>query len=338
MKLLKTGISIALLAALYAGCSQNPCVPGNQFVPHGSIILVDEFALTANYIVLSNGQESTLIGSSMGFSTYSSINVAVIGGFAYFLVSDSTSLVKKFDLNAGQMDGTISYGSLSYVQFSASDGNNLYMTFEGSPAMEVISLADFTTSASIKAPLQAGEGIFYTNGYLYLCLSDGSPSYTHSCMAALPVNNLQSSPVCSNVMPDPWAIDSDGAGTFYVSSEGTENTATYSWNPVGGITKISGSNVVNIVQNKSIGAIKFAAGNIYALEYGKGIDVYSPSGTLITNILSGININAIVYYNGYIYAEANSTLYKISTSGNTVVQTYNSGINDSYGCSMAVYE
>ncbi|MGA2141071.1 MAG: hypothetical protein ABSG94_01500 [Brevinematales bacterium] len=56
-----------------------------------------------------------------------------------------------------------------------------------------------------------------------------------------------------------------------ISCGGTENPATWNYNGDGGITKISGPVISSIGQNKSFTVLKYAGGNIYALEYGNGI-------------------------------------------------------------------
>jgi hypothetical protein len=332
MKISNITLSFLLLVWLFTGCSENPAAPPNNSLPVDSIIIVDEYNDVANYLNLSTGKVSTLIGSAMCAQPSQPIAVLVSGNYAYFVISGTTSAVRKYNLSTGQWAGAVTYTGEEYAQGIASDGNNLYVSFEGTSIMEAISLSSFSSSASVATASLVAEGIFCTNGYVYLCLSGGyNSSYANSCMGAIPVNNLQSNPVYSNVLTNPWAIDSDGAGSLYVSSEGTYNNN-------GGITKITGSAITSIVQNKSFGCIKYAVGYIYAAEYGNGIDIYTSSGSFNANILTGININSIIYYNGCIYAEGNDTIYAITTTGNIVIQTYNTGINDSWGCAMAVYE
>lgn len=345
MKILKFGIMFFLPGLLYIGCSQNPSAPGNQFVPHGSIIVVDDKNQVANYVSLSTGQKSGMIGSAMGPDSFALYNVLVEGNFAYFLIEDSPSYVKKYDLTSGQWTGAVTYSGEGYAQGITGDGNSFYISFENgfktSANMELLSIQSFSKIQNVGF-LQPAEGIFYTNGNVYLCLSDGyssgSGSYGNSKVSVINSDNLQVTSSLS-VLTNPYAIDSDGAGNIYAASLGT-------YSDDGGITKIIGTTASNIVIGKSLSMIICAAGNIYAVENNyignpTGIFIYNSSGVPQSGspILPGLTVNSIIYYNGYIYAEANNSIYKIRTTDNAIVNTYNNVIDDdSYGCAMAVYE
>jgi len=316
-----------------SGCSEMLNEEEGAYVPHGSILVTDRQNQLVNWVDTNTGVISS-VTSSTGPDP---IDIFISGNYAYILSSDTSSIVKKYDLDSGKWAGTVYYPNKGYAQQIASDSKHLYISFEAGKRLEVVSIDSFTSIFS-KDLSQNAQGIIYESDKVYICVSDGySSSYTTSRIAVLSTNDLNTVTYIPS-QKNPLFITSDGKGYLYVSCAG-------SYANDGGITRVdtSTTSTNDIVTGKSFGVIEFANNRLYVADYSGGLCVYETNGTLVTNLLDGESISDILIDGDYAYALGGNygegkNIYRITLSDNVIDRTYTGVIKGDWGAAMAIYK
>ena len=322
-------LSSLIFLLCFISCSEAPKEPQNQSASTNTILITDSQNNLVNQLNLKSGDLSPLISSGI---TAQPIDIMAVGNNAYVLLSGTPSALRKFDLNAGKWAGTVSFSDGTYPQQIAYDGKYFYISFQSGKMLAAVSASDFTSGATVSLS-QYAQGLCYSSGSVYVCLSDGyasSPAYANSRVAILSTANLSGTISNIQTLVNPLFVTSDENGTIYIACAGNYNND-------GGITKITSGAPTNIVLNKSLSSIAVSNGIIYASENNNGIDIYKSDGTFITNVINSVNIFDLIIYQNYVYALGSGKIYKININNNSLEATYSGVITGTWGGAIAIY-